>query len=211
MMKQMMLALALFGGMAAPALAESQWEGLPRVLSSVDKNKNGVSDTIDLINGARAEARRQPVYRSAYFKGGFPPDNQGVCTDVLWRAFKVAGYDLKALVDADIRAVPQQYPRAKNPDPNIDFRRVPNLKTFFQRHGTSLTTKILPQDRENLALWQAGDIVTFTNPDHIAILSDQRNEEGIPLLLHNDGPVASESDHFMYWYGRGITGHFRFP
>ena len=32
-----------------------------------------------------------------------------------------------------------------------------------------------------------------------------------PLLLHNDGPWASEGDDFMSWYERGIVAHYRFP
>ena len=199
---------AFFGIFENKAALEQDF---PRIRSKRDANKNSLSDTDDFILGAREEAQRRPFYRSAYYKGGYPPDHEGVCTDVIWRAFRHAGYDLKSMVDADIRANRSAYPRAAKPDPNIDFRRVPNLKTFFARHGLTLPTRIIPGDRDNLAGWQPGDIVTFTNPDHIAILSDKRNAEGIPLLLHNDGPVASEADSFMFWYGRGITGHYRFP
>ena len=199
--------LGMFGNKASTA-PDTEY---PRIRSKKDSNKNGVNDTDDLILGAREEAKRHPVYRSAYYRGGYPPDTEGVCTDVIWRAFQYAGYDLKGMVDADIRASRSAYPRAAKPDPNRDFRRVPNLKTFFARHGISLPTLAIPGDQTNLAGWQPGDIVTFTNPDHIAILSDIRNADGIPFLLHNDGPVASEADSFMFWYGRGITGHYRFP
>ena len=189
----------------------SEWN-IPRVISKTDKNKNGASDTDDLIEGGRSEAKRAPIYRSAYYKGGYPPASEGVCTDVIWRAFKYAGYDLKAMVDADIKANPGAYPRVGGkPDPNIDFRRVPNLRSFFKRHGQSLTMTIIPNDRANLVLWQPGDIVTFKDPDHVAILSAKRNSEGIPWLLHNDGPWASEGDDFMAWAARGITGHYRYP
>lgn len=193
-----------------PEIQQKRWN-IPRVRSSLDSNNNGTNDTDDLILGAREETRRAPFYRSAYYRGGFPPEEEGVCTDVIWRAFKYAGYDLKAMIDKDIRANPRAYPRAAKPDPHIDFRRVPNQRAFFVRHGLTLTTEIIPGNKENLAKWQPGDIVTFTNPDHIAILSDKRNYEGIPLLLHNDGPVASEADAFMRWYNKGITGHYRFP
>ena len=193
------------------ALAFKDWD-IPRVVSDSDKNNNGVSDTDDFIAGGRAEAGRAPFYISNYYRGGYPPDNEGVCTDVIWRAFRDAGYDLKAMVDKDIRANPRAYPRVGGkPDPNIDFRRVPNLNVFFARHAQKLSTKIIPEDETNLALWQGGDIVVFKNPDHIAILSDRRNSRGIPLLLHNDGPWASEGDDFMSWYERGIVAHYRFP
>lgn len=160
-----------------------------------------------LIRGARAEVGRRPLYRSAYYSGGYPPRYEGVCTDLVWRAFKDAGYDLKKTMDADIRKNRNAYPRVTKPDPNIDFRRVPNQAAFFRRHATTLTTKI---DRPNLASWQPGDIVVFTNPDHIAILSDKRNADGFPLLLHNQGPFATEDDAFMVWYRLGIVAHFRF-
>lgn len=193
------------------ALAFKDWD-IPRVVATSDKNGNGVSDTDDFIAGGRAEAGRAPIYISNYYRGGYPPDDEGVCTDVIWRAFRDAGYDLKGMVDKDIRANPRAYPRvAGRPDPNIDFRRVPNLNVFFARQAQKLTREIIPENAENLALWQGGDIVVFKNPDHIAILSDRRNGLGIPLLLHNDGPFASEGDDFMDWYERGIVAHYRFP
>ena len=164
-----------------------------------------------LILGAREEAARRPWYRSAYYSGGYPPADEGVCTDLVWRAFSHAGYDLKKAMDRDIRANRAAYPRVAKPDPNIDFRRVPNQTAFFRRHAKTLDKRIAPNDAQNLASWQPGDIVVFTNPDHIAILSDKRNESGIPLLLHNQGPFATEGDDFMAWYERGIVAHFRFP
>lgn len=160
-----------------------------------------------LILGAREEVGRRPLYRSAYYAGGYPPASEGVCTDLVWRAFTYAGYDLKKAMDADIRKNRKAYPRAAKPDPNIDFRRVPNQTAFFRRHAETLTTKI---DPPNLASWQPGDIVVFTGPDHIAILSDKRNADGFPLLLHNQGPFATEGDAFMIWYRLGIVAHFRF-
>lgn len=188
-----------------------KWSDLPRVVSSVDFNGNGVSDTNDILEGARLYVRTRPIYRSAYYRGGYPPAGEGVCTDVIWAAFKHAGYDLKTMVSNDIKANRAAYSWIKTRDSNIDFRRVPTLRKYFQRHGKTLGTKIVPGDRENLAQWQPGDIVTFKGPDHIAILSDKRNEDGVPYLLHNDGPWASEEDGFMRWYAHGITGHFRFP
>ncbi|GHV52907.1 hypothetical protein FACS1894206_02590 [Deltaproteobacteria bacterium] len=164
-----------------------------------------------MLAGARAEVARKPIYRSVYYKGGYPPADEGVCTDLVARAFADAGYDLKGMIDADIRKAGSDYPGVKKPDPHIDYRRVPNQYAFFRRHAKSLTIKILPGDAKNLREWQAGDLVVFKNPDHIAILSDKRNDEGIPLLLHNQGPWATEGDDFMAWHKRGIAAHFRFP
>lgn len=53
-----------------------------------------MQDWEDILEGARQDVRNRPVYRNAYYRGGYPPDNEGVCTDVIWRAFKNAGYDI---------------------------------------------------------------------------------------------------------------------
>jgi uncharacterized protein YijF (DUF1287 family) len=97
------------------------------------------------------------------------------------------------------------------PDPNIDFRRVPNLLVYFKRHAQDLTREIIPRDVANLSEWQPGDIVTFAAPhEHIAIISDKRRPDGVPYILHNAGPIPTESDQLASWPSP-ITGHFRFP
>ena len=164
-----------------------------------------------LMAGGRQEAARKPVYQSGYYSGGYPPESEGVCTDVIWRAYKYAGYDLKKNMDADIKANTSAYPRVNGkPDSNIDFRRVPNQRVFFARHGQSLTTKFSPGDKAVKSQWRPGDLVSFQNPDHIAIISDKSNADGYPYLIHNDGPWASEGDDFEVWAAKGITGHYRF-
>lgn len=177
-----------------------------------DKDSDGLDDLRDIVAGAKEEIMRKPQYRSAYYQGGIPPETEGVCTDLVWRAFRDAGYNLKELVDKDIRENLSKYPHVGGkPDPNIDFRRVPNLFAFFRRHGLVLTTEIRPGDAENLALWQPGDIVTYDIPhEHIAIISDKRRSDGVPYILHNAGPTASETDQLISWPSQ-ITGHFRFP
>lgn len=190
------------------------WEHkIPRVVSALDANRNGVSDTDDLIAGARLVVKAKPYYRSVYYQGGgYPPDDEGVCTDLIWRAFKHAGYDLKAMMDKDIRSHVHLYPRvAGQPDPDIDFRRVPNQMVFFRRHGLSLTRELIPGDAENLAQWQPGDIVAFKDPDHVVILSTRRNAHGVPWLIHHSTPYPREADDFPSRLNRGITGHYRFP
>ncbi len=183
----------------------------PRGSSSAQiQSPDGVTAAL-LMAGGLEEADRKPIYQSGYYSGGYPPAGEGVCTDVIWRAYRYAGYDLKANMDADIRANPSAYPRVGGkPDANIDFRRVPNQRVFFARHGQSLTTKFIPHDKANMAQWRPGDLVSFQQPDHIAIISDKRNASGYPYLIHNDGPWASEGDDWEAWSARGITGHYRF-
>lgn len=187
---------------------------IAQIYSTHDEDHDGINDTQDLLNGARAEVTRNPTYHSGYYQGGFPPANEGVCSDLVWRAFKDAGYDLKTLVDADIQQHTSAYPDVHGkPDPNIDFRRVPNLDVFFKTHATSLTTELKPDDEENLKQWQGGDIVIFGGrSNHIGIVSDKRDADGVPLLIHNAGG-AKEDDGLIYWsdFLATIVGHYRWP
>lgn len=184
---------------------------VPQLISSQDQNRNGTPDPLDIVAGARQEVERGTVYDGAYFQGGYPPEGKGACTDVVWRAFQSAGLDLKQMLDQDIKSSPQAYgATGAQPDPNIDFRRVGNLQIFFQRHGQELTTAIVPGDAANLSNWQAGDIVVFGAPlEHIGIISDQRSRNGVPLMIHNSGPQASEGQYLLNWPSP-LIHHFRF-
>jgi len=176
--------------------------GIKTVKSKVDFNKNGVDDYTDILLGARKDAENMPKYDGSYFAGGYPPDNRGVCTDVIWRAFKNAGYSLKDMLDKDIKENTGLYPRITGkPDTNIDFRRVPNLKIYFERHAISLTL-----DTAKIDQWQPGDIVTYGS-NHIAIVSDRRDKAGLPYIIHNAGQPLREEDALKC---RKISGHFRF-
>ena len=182
--------------------------GIITVQSSYDANDNGIDDFADLLLGAREVIATKPVYHDAYYLGGYPPAGEGVCTDLVWQAFLYAGYDLKTMIDADIAENPSLYPRVNGtPDPNIDFRRVPNLKVFFSRKATSYTL-----DVTDIAAWQPGDIVIFGEPgNHIGIVSDKRNSEGIPYLLHQSKRPLGEEDILQrYAINPGISGHYRF-
>ena len=176
--------------------------GIETVKSSSDYNNNGIDDYTDILLGARSDAQNTPVYEDSYWEGGYPPDNIGVCSDLIWRAFKNAGYCLKCMIDRDISRNISHYPRVEwFHDSDIDFRRVPNLKVFFEKYGISLTT-----DTEDISQWQPGDIVVFGDY-HIGIISDKRNRYGIPYLLHNSGQPDREEDALVRV---DISGHYRF-
>ena len=188
---------------------------IPKLVIDIDNDEDGIKDLQDMINGARIEAVNETIYEDGYYNGGYPPEGIGVCTDVIWRAFKEAGYDLKSMVDEDIKDNPSDYPRVGGkPEPNIDFRRVKNLTPFFKKYAKNLTIKVKPNDKDNLTKWQGGDIVVFDSPNsHIAIISDKRNDEGIPYIIHNAPPYAKEEDMLLDWhnYYTPIIYHFRFP
>jgi len=184
---------------------------IPFIVSSQDQNENGISDVLDIVNGAREEVEQGTQYDGSYYQGGYPPEGKGACTDVIWRALKAADYNLKEMVDEDIQNAPAAYGETgSNPDPNIDFRRVRNLQIFFERHGQELTTEVKPGDVDNLIYWQAGDIIVFGPPlEHIGIISDRRRRDGVPFVIHNAGPRATEGDYLLHWPSE-IVHHFRF-
>ncbi len=98
-----------------------------------------------------------------------------------------------------------------NPEPNIDFRRVPNQEAFFKKYADSLTTELKPWDQENLRKWQGGDIVVFGPPcDHVGVVSDKRRADGVPLLIHNAGPCTREDNSLLTWPSP-LAYHFRYP
>lgn len=184
---------------------------IEKITDKGDMDKDGIPDMDDIVEGARMEVENKTIYKSTYYKGGYPPDNEGVCTDVIWRALKNAGYDLKSNLDRDIAENLKDYPGVGNaPDPNIDFRRVKNQMVFFEKYAQSLTLDVIPYDKENLKQWQAGDIVVLN--EHIAVISDKRRKDGVPLVIHNASTVPKEEEKLSYWSETGkIIGHFRFP
>ncbi len=188
---------------------------IPKVEVDHDQDEDGIKDLDDILEGARKGAVNKPRYHSAYYSGGYPPDDEGVCTDVIWRSLKNGGYNLKDMIDKDIKVHTGDYPRVDGkPDPNIDFRRVPNLISFFDKYATSLTTDIIPNDSDNLKEWQGGDIVVFGAPvNHVAIVSDVRRSDGVPYMVHNGGPHTTEQDALLYWHENisNIVRHYRFP
>lgn len=175
---------------------------IEQIRSSVDFNGNGVDDYTDIMLGARKDAENKPKYNSKYWSTGYPPDDIGVCTDVVWRAFKNAGYDLRSMIDKDIEARCEAYPNIDEPDSNIDFRRVTNLKIFFDKYAEKLTN-----DADSIEEWQPGDIVIFRNNKHIGIVSDKRNSDGVSYIIHNAGQPKREED---YLKRDEVTAHYRF-
>ncbi|MEK7085917.1 MAG: DUF1287 domain-containing protein, partial [Patescibacteria group bacterium] len=146
-------------------------------------------------------------YDTNYYIGGYPPKNSGACTDVIERALRANDYNLKNKIDEDMKNYPDRY--SNENDPNINFRRVANVKIFLDNYALKLTTKT---DPESLPEWQAGDIVTYDQIPgslwHIAIVSDKKTWDGIPLLIHNYGIGVIENDYLTKWPAP-ITGHYR--
>lgn len=171
------------------------------IYSTVDYDNDDIDDYSDFLLGARKDAENHPTYISKYYSDSYPPDNEGVCTDVIWRAFKNAGYSLRDMVNEDIKNNPDDYDEVETRDKNIDFRRVNNLRVFFSKYATSLTLNY-----KEIEEWQPGDIV-FLNDNHVGIISDRRNKQGYTYIIHNGGQLNREEDAIKYYE---ITGHYRF-
>ena len=169
--------------------------------SSVDKDGDGIDDQTDILQGARDYISTNPVYKSKYYSTGYPDDQYGVCTDVVANAMKSAGYDIMELVNADILADPEDY-NIEEPDINIDFRRVNNLKVYFAHTAVELTTDVY-----DISQWQGGDIVIFEN--HIGIVSDKRNDNGVAYVIHHNDPFQKSYEEDILESRDDITGHYR--
>lgn len=176
--------------------------GITPTVCTTDFDGDGIDDLSDLLAGAKLDAAVCPTYDAAYYGGGYPPDDIGVCADVVWRAFKSAGLCLRDMVDRDVRMRPAAYTKIQYRDNNIDFRRVPNLHVFFDAYAQELTTDIRDIDQ-----WQAGDIVIFKDDGHIGIVSDIRNWRGQPFIIHNAGQPDRDEDYIRKLK---IIGHYRF-
>jgi hypothetical protein len=171
------------------------------IVSSVDMDQDGIDDQTDILQGARKYISTNPVYKSKYYSTGYPDDKYGVCTDVVANAMLTAGYDLRQLVHDDIISYPDDYD-VDEPDINIDFRRVKNLKVYFKHTAISLTTDI-----NEIEQWQGGDIVIFEN--HIGIVSDKRNDNGIPFIIHHNSLLQASYEEDILEKRDDIVGHYR--
>ena len=192
--------LSYFGVIKTKKYTLSDFD-IETIKSSIDYNNNGIDDYTDILNGAKKDAENKPTYRSHYHAGGYPPDNIGVCTDVIWRAFKNAGYSLKDMIDNDIKNNQVEYDIPVI-DRNIDFRRVVNLRIFFDKYAQTLTNDI-----NKIEEWMPGDIVIFGKNKHIGIVSNYRNKDGIAYIIHNGGqPIREEN----YLVRAKVTKHYRF-
>lgn len=150
-----------------------------------------------------------PAYREIAYPGGDVPREIGVCTDVVVRAYRDGlGIDLQQLVHEDMKRAFSAYPKLwglTSTDPNIDHRRVPNLRTFFARRGSALPVGGSGSD------YRPGDVVSQALPDgrpHVGIVSDRWDEAGnVPVLIHNIG-AGTRAEDVLFAFR--ITGHYRF-
>ena len=169
--------------------------------SNIDFDNDGIDDQTDVLDGVKNYVARNPKYKSKYYETGYPNDEYGVCTDVVAFGLNNAGYDLMTLVNEDIKNNIDSY-NIEVIDKNIDFRRVKNLKIYFERNAISLTT-----DVSKIEEWQGGDIVIFKN--HIGVISDSRNKNGVPFVIHHANPFQKYYEEDILETRNDIVGHYR--
>ncbi len=149
-----------------------------------------------------------PGYFSISYPNGDVPAGKGVCTDVVIRAYRKLGIDLQKEVHEDMIANFQIYPTIwglQKTYKNIDHRRVPNLMTFFERKGQTLTITSAPKNYQpgDVVCWNLGGAIT-----HIGLVSNQLNASKTRyLIVHNIGRGQVLED-MLFDYK--IIGHYRY-
>lgn len=165
-----------------------------------------------LADSALVLTYQKVQYDPAYFKLEYPngdvPADKGVCTDVIIRAYRKLGIDLQKEVHLDMKSNFEKYPNnwgLKRPDKNIDHRRVPNLMTFFTRHGIVMKISQDPKDYQpgEIVCWNLGGGIT-----HIGIVSRKKSFDGQRyLIIHNIGAGQVLEDCLFKFK---IIGHYRY-
>jgi hypothetical protein len=149
-----------------------------------------------------------PTYYTIEYPNGDVPADKGVCTDVIIRAYRKLGIDLQKEVHEDMTANFSQYPDnwgLQRPDKSIDHRRVPNLMTFFKRHGIEKQLSADPGDYHpgDIVCWDLGNGIS-----HIGIVIKKKSADGQRnLVVHNIGAGQVIEDCLFRFR---IIGHYQY-
>ncbi len=174
--------------------------------SQTEVEKNRLSDSA--LELTKQKVTYDPSYFSIDYPNGDVPDDKGVCTDVVIRAYRKIDIDLQEEVHEDMIANFNDYPKIwglKTTDKNIDHRRVPNLMVFFKRQGAGIpisdnSKDYLPGD---IVCWNLGGSIT-----HIGIVVNKRSRDGKRnLIVHNIGAGQVLEDCLFDFK---IIGHYRY-
>jgi uncharacterized protein YijF (DUF1287 family) len=170
--------------------------------------------TNELVTAALQSTQEKIIYNGAYFRIDYPngdiPAKYGVCTDVIIRSYRKLDIDLQRLIHEDMRDNFALYPAKRiwnqtRTDRNIDHRRVPNMQTYFSRHGQSLPVTRRGKD------YQPGDLVTWMlsgNLPHVGVVVNRYSDDGErPLIVHNIG-AGPQLEDVLFSYP--ITGRYRY-
>lgn len=199
MARPFFLSLCILFLSTLPAKAETQSFGLKLAAAA--------------MKSAGADIRYNSEYRSLDYPWGDVPANQGVCADVVIRAYRELDIDLQKRVHEDMKADFDDYPSKKvwgltKPDRNIDHRRVFNLQAFFERQGSSQPITLDNAD------YQPGDVISWMVPKagggvtpHIGVVTAVKTAAGEPMVVHH---LSGEPLLENVLYEWPITGHYRY-
>jgi len=170
------------------------------------------SANFQLSDCALELTKQNVVYDPSYFSIDYPngdvPEDKGVCTDVVIRAYRKMGVDLQKNVHEDMKTNFSAYPKIwglKRTDKNIDHRRVPNLMTYFKRQGAEKVISDLAKDYlpGDIVCWNLGGAIT-----HIGIVVNKKSTDGKRnLIVHNIGAGQVLADCLFDFK---IIGHYRY-
>lgn len=182
----------------------------------VRQRRPNVNLAESLSQAAIARTYQRVRYDGRYIPIAYPmgdvPANIGVCTDTVIRSYRRLGVDLQRLVHEDMSRAFNAYPNLSkwglsSPDPNIDHRRVHNLKVFFSRHGRRLPVTNNPAD------YRPGDLVTWDlrngGQEHIGLVVNRRSpvDPNRYMIVHN---IAKGDRMEDILFAMPITGHYRY-
>jgi hypothetical protein len=167
----------------------------PSFLNKHDQDQDGIEDGLDLYLGTRKVALNAAEYRQGYehirYPNGEIKRDHGVCTDVIVRAFRNAGWDLQKLLYLDMRRSPRSYglKAGKKPNRHIEHRRVRRLIIYFKRHFKALPIEFSSTQTGN-QVWLPGDLLFMDTfgvgyPTHVGLVSGRLGEDGEPLITNN--------------------------
>lgn len=170
------------------------------------------TQTLNLSQAALELTHQKVTYDPSYFSIDYPngdvPNDKGVCTDVIIRAYRTLGIDLQKEVHEDMKANFNVYPKIwglKSTDKNIDHRRVPNLMTYFKRQNADKPIT------KNANDYKPGDVVCWNlrgATTHIGIVVNKKSKDGKRhLIVHNIGAGQVLEDCLFSFK---IIGHYRF-
>lgn len=163
-----------------------------------------------LAAAAEERARHKVAYDGAGFKIAYPmgdvPADRGTCTDEVVRAYRLVSIDLQQLVHEDMTRDFAAYPTKyglKQPDPNIDHRRVYNLQTFFNRNAITLPITTEGKD------YQPGEVIIWDLDNyqlHIGLVTRRWSKgKTRPLIMHNISRGPRIEDKLFEYNTKGLS------
>ena len=84
------------------------------------------------------------------------------------------------------------------------------FRKFDEVHWNNIRIRVLYKGRNvpwDVEQWQGGDIVIFEK--HIGIVSDRRNWDGVPYVIHHNDPWQTAYEQDILEKRTDIVGHYR--